>query len=514
MVDDWKAKLAAVLEQIQASAPVAGRQQTNGFPNDATRTASAGGAVNAVDGNSNNRSHAQDGSTPTNNITPKSSPRIDAILGVDFGTRYTKVALSLPHIDRREILSFGSLGRLLPSRVIIDSVGQIAAIQPRPNATTVKSIEYLKMRLANPDTEAFGSSTPLGSYSFSEAVRALSAYYLAIVLRVSTSAARRTFPQELSTTRPINWSANIGVPVKHCDGDALWVFSEVVRVAWEWAWGVPPPHPPTTDDLVDHYTTTAAGIGNREMPVSVVPELAAALVHFAEQRNTPAGLYAFIDIGGGTVDGAVFRLTRELEGSRFVILSADVDEIGTMAVARHLVANAYLEMSELVEKPIIFDGPTPAPRLPIPKSLEQRVQTVFAKIVGEARRKLPGQNFENFSDTITKSKPGLNPPSLPIIPLYIAGGGCTSEWYRHLFARIHQEFNHSSWGIGGYKIETVPRPPNVLDDEYPRFVVALGLTSQTLHFDKYKLPSRVGQAAPLTPRPPPVTPYEHTKEIT
>jgi hypothetical protein len=148
------------------------------------------------------------------------------------------------------------------------------------------------------------------------------------------------------------------------------------------------------------------------MRIDTAPELAAALVHFAEHRNTPEGLYGFFDIGGGTVDGSVFRLTRRPDGNRFDILSANVDEIGTMAIARRLVAQAYLQMDEIVEKPVIFGGDNPEPTLKIPQKLEERIQTFFTSVMGDAKRKLPGPLFGNLSDSI-QTRPGLNRPPKP-----------------------------------------------------------------------------------------------------
>jgi hypothetical protein len=264
-------------------------------------------------------------------------------LGIDFGTRYTKVALSLPHIDRREVLSFGSLQRLLPARVLIDDAARVAAFKAEPNARIERTIDYLKVRLANPSSVAFGTSMSIGTVNLPEAVEPLSAYFLARVFDLSVRTARRAFPQELDVARSVNWSANVGVPVKHCDGDALEIFQKVACVAWEWAWRPSLPQSPTVHDLIRRYERTAKAIVGRELAVNVSPELAAALVHFAEQRNTPEGLYVFVDVGGGTVDGSVCRLSRSIEGSRFEILSADVDEIGTMAIARELVADAMCQ---------------------------------------------------------------------------------------------------------------------------------------------------------------------------
>ena len=513
MAKDWKAQLAKLMEELNKSSAAsdsakqitASPSRSNGAPNETK-------AATVSKGNSSGISVS--GSKPSLGTNgARKTPAIDAILGVDFGTRYTKVALSLPHIERREVLSFGSMGRLLPSRLVIDDRGYVAGIRPRPGTQVERSIEYLKIRLANPQSEAFGATLSIGSVTLPDAIKALSAYFLAIIFKVSISAARGLFPQELDISRAINWSANVGVPVKHCDGDALGIFREVAQVAWEWALHAPP-QPPTAEDLVRHYDETSFAIIDREIPVSVAPELAAGLVHFAEQRNTPEGLYAFVDVGGATVDGSIFRLSRTPEGSRFEILSADVEELGTMAVARQLVANAYLSISDTVEKPIIFGGVEPKPTLQIASETEKRIQAAFARIIGEARKKLPGEHFESLSSTLIRTRPGLNKPPLPIIPVYMAGGGCGSEWYRQLIARVHSDCGHENWGIGGYKIETVPAPVGVVDNDYPRFVIALGLTSQSLHFEKYMLPSQIRHADPPPTRPEPAIAYEDTKDLT
>src|SRR5690606_6255609 len=112
-------------------------------------------------------------------------------------------------------------------------------------------------------------------------------------------------------------------------------------------------------ELVAQYESALDGTNHRDLPIQVIPELSAALVHFAEHRNRPEGYYGFLDIGGGTLDGSVFELQRDIEGPRVRILAADVAELGTMAIARHIVANAHRNMVELIEKPLILDSGSP-----------------------------------------------------------------------------------------------------------------------------------------------------------
>lgn len=489
MSEDWREQLRHLHNQLSGDG--AGTPANN--PINTRPSNTMGGQVTAGGAN---RPIQSPSSRPVQPNSPNPNgglPAIDVHLGLDFGTRFTKVGIYLPHIQRRDILKFTTNGlRLLPSRVALGSDDKLYFVNAPAGVPPKLSLEYLKIRLANPAAEAFGTTLDVDGVPFSEAVRALSAFYLASVLRLAKAAAKQMFANELAADRKINWFANVGVPVKHCDSDALTVFKEVSAVAW--AWHTRPSWAPRTTELMTDYERTNRGFDLRELPIQVAPELAAALIHFAERPNTAPGFYAFLDIGGGTLDGSVFRLRRDEDGAHFDILSADVDELGTMAAARHLVADAYLDMSDIVEKPLIVGSVAPKVVLPIKPELNERIQTLFASVVGQARRKINNHFFSD--DDPISPRPGLNKPAPPTIPVYLAGGGCHSEWYRDLFKRTHNEFGHQAWGIGGYHFQTVPAPRGLNDPEFPQFVIAVGLTSEALHFGKYKLPSRTSPAPP------------------
>jgi hypothetical protein len=435
------------------------------------------------------------------------APAIDAILGLDFGTRFTKVAVFLPHINRREILGLGHKAeRVVPSRVVLGDNERLYSITCMPDTKPKMVIEYLKNGLASPGAEAFGASFHVGNIPLDRIIKATCAYYLADILRKAESAARKAFPAELKPQRPINWSANIGVPTKHYDSKMVDIFREVSAVAWMWRSKVgPAPLPP---ELAAEYEKTAARVQPKDMPIQVAPELTAALVHFAEHRNTAAGVYSFFDIGGGTLDGSVFRLRRERAGPSFDILSANVEELGTMAVTRKIVSHVYRRMVSDVEKPIIFGGPSPIISLAVPTEIEESIQTFFASVIGAAQQR------GLFPPSSQPDRRGLNEPIKPVLPVFLAGGGCRSEWYQNLFSRTCQEYGHSAqWGISGYDVKVVPAPANTVDDEYPRFVIALGLTSQTLHFNQYRSPSRYSAVPGLPVRKPSAPDYRDSKDL-
>jgi len=434
-------------------------------------------------------------------------PAVEAVLGIDFGTRFTKVALSLPHIGRRVLLAVQGNEKVVPSRLVLGDDDRLYSITCGSQTKPRVPIEYLKNRLADPRAGAFGGYVAVGKFQLSQIIKPACAFYLADILRKAEAAARAAFPAELSSNRQVNWSANVGVPTKHFDSDMVGIFREVAAVAWMWRTKQAGPIFPA--QLAAEYENTAREVNPNDMPIQVAPELTAALAHFAEHRNTPSGAYSFFDIGGGTLDGSVFRLRRDRDESSFDILSADVDELGTMAITRNLVAHAYKSMATLVEGPIILGGVSPQIGVPIPKQIEERIQTFFATVIGRAvQRGL-------FPSSAQSSRRGLNEAPKPTLPVFVGGGGCRSEWYRRLFVRTCEEYRHSAqWGVAGYDVKIVPAPSGIVDDYYPRFVIALGLTSPNLHFNQYRLPSRYSPISTLPDRKLSVPAYGDTKDLT
>ena len=414
---------------------------------------------------------------------------IDALLGIDFGTRFTKVAAYLPQFEERVVLTFGrKLGPFIPSGVTVATDELVYPVDVQPAVPAALWIDNLKMRLADPASNVFGSGVNISGTQLKDSIRCLCAVFLSGVLRQAQVAVRRIFAQSLPPNAPINWFANVGVPAQFFDSDALSAFQEVASVAWTWSESSA--RAVSLGELLANYAHTATSLGPREMRIRVAPELAAALAHFGEHRNTMPGLYGFFDIGGGTLDGTLFRVDRQANGVSFDVLSAQVDELGTMAIARRSAAQIFQDMNEFIEKPIIFGGPTPTAELPIPEDIETSIQAFFSRVVDAARQRIPGQNFATPVDAPRLLRGGRKRSArMPVIPIFVAGGGCQSEWYLNALGRAHRTFNHVAWGVGGYQIGLIPPPSGMKTDEYPRFVVAIGLTSPRVHSDDYRLPN-------------------------
>jgi hypothetical protein len=210
MSDDWQGKLRKLHEQL-------------------LKDKSSSAASSATD-----RARTATPSAGSRPAATTRMPAVEAVLGIDFGTRFTKVALFLPHIDRRVLLAVHGNERVVPSRLVLGDDDRLYSITCGSQTKPKVAIEYLKNRLADPHAGAFGGYVAVGNYQLSQIIRPACAFYLADILRKAEAAARAAFPSELSRGRPINWSANVGVPTKHFDSDMVGIFREVAAVAWMW----------------------------------------------------------------------------------------------------------------------------------------------------------------------------------------------------------------------------------------------------------------------------------------
>ena len=362
----------------------------------------------------------------------RSGAPVEIIIGIDYGTQFTKVAVGRE--GQEPVVWTGLSGTaLIPSIVHITADGDVLPWPDRAPAGAIP-IEYLKMLLAKPHDSIFElPSSILAGQKRENVIKALAALFLSeIICRVRAS------EQEKSHLRNANirWLVNVGVPVEHFDAPEREVFQEVASVAFKWA--ELPPADFKVATLAKTYQRQAATTDRETMPASVFPELAAALTEYIRDPNRPEGLfYGFCDIGGGTIDGAIFRLHRASGLPRLAILSASVVPYGTAAVARSMVgkldgtlpsekASAFTSRIEtlLTEKQALPHNPQePALRLFKKHDAEPRanIQNFVRRFVNEARLKR-NVNGHSFADPFTGDKIELR--------FFLAGGGAESGWYK------------------------------------------------------------------------------------
>jgi hypothetical protein len=431
-------------------------------------------------------------------------PIIEIIIGIDYGTRFTKVAISREGQEPSVWLGSGS-GPLIPSIVYITAESDVLP-WPVEGPGGAAKIEYLKMLLAKPDDTIFEvPASILEKVSGHAVIKALAALFLSeIVRRVRRSEQEKPHLRNAN----IRWLVNVGVPVEYFDAPEREVFQEVASVAYEWAEAPPPDFKVAT--IVRAYHQQVEQIDRDSSPASVFPELAAALTEFIRDPNRPEGLYyGFCDIGGGTIDGAIFRLHRISGQRRLAIFSASVVPSGTAAVARAVAIEAGRNgPSEsdttlptrietlLAEKEAPLDTAQElAVQLLNKHGAEAKIniQKFVRRFVNDARLKR-NVNGYTFADPVSGKKIELR--------FYLAGGGAESRWYRTTILGLDPRKEFAFHGVNKLRLETVKRSAGFRGREYARFVIALGLANSPEELEEASrlLPSKIEKKPPLPER--------------
>ena len=201
----------------------------------------------------------------------------------------------------------------------------------------------------------------------------------------------------------------------------------------------------------------SGGIDRQSSPAQVVPELTAAIHQLIRDPNREDALYGLVDIGGGTLDGAIFHVNRSGTGRPLRIHAARVDQCGTIAVSRMMVAEIYSKLSDYVESALISRQETPTVQLPLTKLLHFRddksaeilVQNVIGGVIHITRKQLYGQMFSPRVDATARDTPPLR--------IFMAGGGATSAWYKSAIEKIFTVRNLSQFGLTGIRCEIISK---------------------------------------------------------
>jgi hypothetical protein len=84
----------------------------------------------------------------------------------------------------------------------------------------------------------------------------------------------------------------------------------------------------------------------------------------------------------------------------------------------------------------------------------------------------------------------------------LAGGGADSGWYRAAILNLDPKDNQAFYGVKKLRLETVKHSVGFRGGDFPRFVIALGLTNlpDDLEEASRLLPSKIKKKPPLPER--------------
>ncbi|MDE0308649.1 MAG: hypothetical protein OXI60_02295 [Acidiferrobacterales bacterium] len=259
-------------------------------------------------------------------------PILELNLGIDFGTRFTKVCFRNSGTEQSEVVNFGGDAiedGMIASIVTICSDGALYLCGEYDEKDCI-DYKYLKMKLAGFSSIGDEHLRWQGvSLDDDEAVRALSSWFLAKVI-LKAKEWIKINRKDLLHERDVRWSANVGVPVEHYDSDNIKVFEEVFPVGWSWAERGDLPSDFRT--AKERYESDTCTIVTEITDCHAIPELSAALQSFVISREAQEGVYMYFDIGGGTVDGVSFNYYARHGEKSVNFYSGKLDELGVSAV--------------------------------------------------------------------------------------------------------------------------------------------------------------------------------------
>ena len=267
--------------------------------------------------------------SPTTGEAGRTGRGMEIVLGIDFGTSSTKIVARLPYeagspafavpvvpFARAEAHAY-----LWAARMWLAPDGTFS-LRPLPHATMACAIKTNLMAFGDPNRPVLNAMP--GRATAEEAVTA----FLALQVR-QAKGWLATAKAPLLRRGQLRWSYNFGFPAaslnetvlrvryERCTAAALMLAVEPIEV--------------TLSRVRSALAAVAtdARVRLEDARAALLPEIAAAVAGFANSARREDGLYALVDVGGGTVDCCTFNLfTAEHGSARCPIFGAQVELLG------------------------------------------------------------------------------------------------------------------------------------------------------------------------------------------
>jgi hypothetical protein len=227
------------------------------------------------------------------------------------------------------------------------------------------------------------------------------------------------------------------------------------------------------------------------------------------RSQTPEGVHGFVDIGAGTVDACIFRISRYDHEPSIPVLSARVANLGTASIANGIVAVQDAESRSTLEE-ILVSPIMPSSEISSYLSgYVREIENFTAGLVLQARDKMIGRALVHDPVQFLGGDHGQLKRSFRF---HSTGGGALSAWYRRTMEGVYikrslQTANLMSWSV------SVAQPPSEFpsaDVEFSRFIIAWGLTAEGAALEELRmfLPSQIDAPPPPISKPKSVPVYE------
>lgn len=245
------------------------------------------------------------GSAPRSNV-------IDVYVGVDFGTTFSKVSFQIGDKagTKKYSVCFAHRGNeadyCLPSVLGYDKEKRTLVFTQTPEQRGLERVCYFKYSMIEKGVprdvkDLSGSGEARTS---NDPQRLCSAFYLAHLLKHVKADVRNRMPM-VAQANGVRWYVNMGVPVSDFNAKPKPIYDEALNVAWKLVENGEIEDEMALSDI-DRLYTKRMEHSTWSARLNTVPELYAEIIMFLQDKTVDSGFYSVIDIGGGTVDIAVF----------------------------------------------------------------------------------------------------------------------------------------------------------------------------------------------------------------
>ena len=349
-------------------------------------------------------------------------PRIQLILGIDFGTAFTKIVIAETRV--RYAVPVGEIngysGFCLPCALYSDSKGNIL----------FKSSSRYKTKLSN-------LKMPLieGGYSHQD-LESITAYLAKVMQSV-----RAWFFEKYASVykdKLLDWNINIGLPTESFhDTKMVGLYKRVVGAAW---------HLSTQDseitldaalsslNLIYEHTFSEfedfQEFGRLIHPdqINCFPEFVAMVSGYVRSPQRENDLHALVDIGAGTADVTVFNVHRDsFDEDIYPIFAKNIGPLGTYFLLQHrnkaLNSSAEIDPTEPVPDDRTFSARFNVDERGLAE-IDKNFSKKFRILVAKELQKVKIKRYP-------KSPRWKNG-----VPCFLCGGGSNVSLYRKVLEQL------------------------------------------------------------------------------
>ena len=315
----------------------------------------------------------------------------DIIIGLDFGTACTKVAICDDALGEVYAVPFG--------RFAYDGHPYLIATQVYVGSDGYLNLENGPFIINNLKVELLRSSYTRKSISihrdmdFEATALDVCVGYLALVIREACVWFLDLYADAYRQTRLV-WQLNIGIPSRSYDDKSQNdLFRILALAAWRTAMRMRGDSV-TIESIQDAIESSRQDIGYEDHAVEIdddcllhpadvmaVPEVIAEIVGYARSDLRREGTHLLVDIGASTLDVATFILHSREDEDRFSLLTTEVEQLGAFTLHHHRIKNINIHIKEQLRNiSNIADGISPLPDLesykPEPQQLNAQLKWI------------------------------------------------------------------------------------------------------------------------------------------